>query len=188
MYKFGKIEVPSKTFNSVYQTIDISTIDLEKIRISEGVVANKHDTRYTISYEIEPGQITPLYIKTPRDCVSAGVSRYNESSPWKMGFNVSQDEAWVKQYVATWEKVEELLGQKLEGVPLSNSQYINSKLITWDGEIRTSVTVPYSLFLLLQQQWYLGGSVVSSNFSQEFTYSYGYTPFRHMSLKCFSFS
>ena len=98
MYKFGQIEIASKDFNSEYKLTNI--IDLEKIRISEGVVANKHDTRYTIGYEIEPGKITPLYIKTPRDCVSAGVSRYNESSKWKMGFNVSQDEAWVKQYVA----------------------------------------------------------------------------------------
>ena len=135
MYKFGQIEIASKEFNSQYQVTE--SVDLEKIRVSEGVVANKHDTRYTIGYDVEPGKIIPLYVKTPRDCVSAGVSRYNESSPWKMGFNVSENEAWVQQYAATWEKVEELFGKKLEGEPLSNGQYVNPKLITWDGEIKT---------------------------------------------------
>ena len=135
MYKFGQIEIASKEFNSEYKLTNI--VDLEKIRVSEGVVANKHDTRYTIGYEIELGQIVPLYIKTPKDCVSSGVSQYNESSPWKMGFNVGEDEVWTQQYEAVLKKIEDLLGKKLEGEPLNNSKYINPKLITWDGEIRT---------------------------------------------------
>ena len=40
---------------------------MEKIRVKEGVVANKHDTRYIIGYEVEPGKIVPLYILTPED-------------------------------------------------------------------------------------------------------------------------
>ena len=134
MYKFGQIQILSKDFNSEYKVAE--HVDLEKIRISEGVVANKHDTRYTIGYEVEPGKIVPLYMKTPKDCVSSGVSRYNESSPWKMGFNVGGDEVWVREYEAISKKIEELLGQKLEG-ELVNNGYINPKLITWDGEIRT---------------------------------------------------
>ena len=136
MYKFGQIEIVSKEFNSVYQITN--DVDCEKIRISEGVVANKHDTRYTIGYEVEPGKVVPLCIKTPKDCLSPGVTRYNASSPWRMGFNVGEDEeTWVRQYEAIWKKVEELLGEGLRGVPLSNGKYVNPKLITWDGEIRT---------------------------------------------------
>ena len=135
MYKFGQIKIESKKFNSVYEIAD--KIDLEKIRVSEGLVANKHDTRYTIGYEVELGKIIPLYMKTPKDCASSGVSRYNESSPWKMGFNVGEDKEWVQQYKAVWDKIEDLMFQKLTGTPLSNGVYINSKLITWDGKIRT---------------------------------------------------
>jgi len=54
-----------------------------------------------------------------------------------MGFNVIEDEAWVQQYEAISKKIEDLLGKKLEGEPLNNDKYINPKLITWDGEIRT---------------------------------------------------
>ena len=135
MYKFGQIEILSKEFNSEYKVTE--NVDLEKIRLSEGVTVNKHDTRYTIGYEAEQGKIVPLYIKTPKDCVSSGVSRYNDNSPWKMGFNVIEDEVWIRQYEAVSKKIEELLGQKLKGELLNNGKYINPKLITWDDEIRT---------------------------------------------------
>ena len=135
MYKFGQISILSKEFNSIYQVTD--AIDVEKIRVSEGVVANKHDARYTIGYEVEPGKIIPLFIKTPKDCISPGVSQYNESSPWKMGFNVGEDESWVQQYKAVFFKVEELISQVLTGTALSNEKFINPKLITWEGEIKT---------------------------------------------------
>ena len=79
MYKFGQIEIESKKFNSVYQVQ--KDVDCGIIRISEGVVANKHVMRYTIGYEVEPGVIVPLYVKTPKDCPSSGVSRFNETSP-----------------------------------------------------------------------------------------------------------
>ena len=46
MYKFGQIEIESKEFNSVYEITN--DVDCGKIRISEGVVANKHVMRYTI--------------------------------------------------------------------------------------------------------------------------------------------
>ena len=134
MYKFGQISISSKDFNSEYQVQ--KDVDLEKIRVSEGVVANRCDTRFIIGYEVEPGKIVPLHIKTPKNCFSSGVSRYNESSPWKMGFNVGENEAWMIQYATVWETVEELLEQKLTGHPLRNG-WLNAKLITWDGQIRT---------------------------------------------------
>ncbi len=135
MHKFDQIEISSKEFNTEYKVTE--NVDLEKIRLSEGTTVNKHDTRYTMCYEAEQGKIVPLYMKTSKDCVSSGVSRYNENSPWKMGFNVIEDEVWVRQYEAISKKIEDLLGQKLEGELLNNSKYINPKLITWDGEIRT---------------------------------------------------
>ena len=51
---------------------------------------------------------------------------------------MSEDEAWVKDYEAIWITIEEcLLKKSLQGKPLSSGKYVNPKLITWDGEIRT---------------------------------------------------
>ena len=36
-------------------------MNLEKIRVSKRFAANKHDTRYTINYEVELRKIIPLY-------------------------------------------------------------------------------------------------------------------------------
>jgi len=135
MLKFGQIEIASKNFYSDYQVIN--DIDLDKIRISEGVTANNHDMRYTLGYEVKTGKIIPLFIKTPKNCSSNGVSQYNENSAWKMGFNVSEEPAWVKKYESVWEKVEELMFQKLTGTPLNNGKYINPKVIVWEDEIKT---------------------------------------------------
>ena len=65
-----------------------------------------------------------------------------------MGFNVSEDEAWVIDYEAIWITIEECLSKKrLEGKPLSNEKYINPKLITWDGEIKTRFRGNYPGFI-----------------------------------------
>ena len=105
--------------------------------VSEGVLANKNDFRYTIGYEAEPGKIIPLYIKTPKNCTSSGISRYNENSPYNMGFNVSEDLIWIVKYQDIWSRVEELMVQKLTNTPLKNAQYINPKLICWNDKIKT---------------------------------------------------
>ena len=134
MYKFGQIKIASNQFYNVYQIA--SDVNLEKIRVSEGVVAIKHDIKYVIGYEIEPGNIIPLYIKTPKNCICLGVTL-----SLKMRFNVSKDADWVTQYINIWEKVEELISQKLTGKPLINDIYINSKLIiARNGNIKTQLS------------------------------------------------
>ena len=145
MLKFGQVSVASKDFHSTYEVTN--NIDFDKITVSEGIAANKNDTRYTIGYETAPGKIVPLYIKTPKNCLSSGVSRYNENSAWKMGFKVSEEPSWLKTYEMIWKKVSELVGHSLEGDP--TAEWINPKLITWEDVIKTKFNgrgVPYNKY------------------------------------------
>jgi len=145
MLKFGQVSIASKDFHSVYQVTD--SIDFDKITMSEGAVANKADTRYTIGYEVEPGKVVPLYIKTPKNCWSSGVSRYNENSAWKMGFKVSEEPSWMKTYEMIWKRVSELVSHSLEGD--LTSEWINPKLITWKEDIKTRFNgwgIPYNKY------------------------------------------
>jgi len=146
MLKFGQILVDSKDFYRVYKVTDNVIVDLDKITLSEGAIANKADTRFTIGYEVEPGKVIPLYIKTPKNCWSSGVSRYNENSAWKMGFKVSEDPTWMKRYEMIWEKVSELVGHRLHGDP--TTEWINPKLITRGEDIKTrfSGDIPYDTY------------------------------------------
>ena len=133
---FGQIQVSSKDFNGApYQVV--KNIDIDKVTLSNGIPANKNDMRYVIGYEVEQGKIIPLHIKTPKNCSSSGVRRYNKNSAWKMGFDVSEDQAWIDQYKRVCERVEELLFYNLSGSPLNNGKYINPKLLTWNNEVKT---------------------------------------------------
>ena len=79
-FKFGDISVVSKEFYSKYQVTDIFSIDLRCIVITEGIQCNRQDMRYIIGYKEGPNKVIPLYVRTPKNCWSSGVSRYNENS------------------------------------------------------------------------------------------------------------
>ena len=90
--KFGDICVPSKDFYSKYQVTDIFSIDLEKIVISEGIqlISMTYDIQLVIKKSLVKSF---LFTLKHRKIVghSNGVSRYNDNSPWKMGFDVSEE-------------------------------------------------------------------------------------------------
>lgn len=143
-FNFNQITITSKNFYKNYQTID--KVDLKKIMVSKGVTSNNNnDLRYIIGYQVGEGVI-PFFIKTPKGCSSNGVTRYSDSSPWKMGFNTSGDEEWQKKWIDIWWRINELInapgcglevGGLLNGHPLNNEKYLNPKLVTWDTEIKT---------------------------------------------------
>ena len=85
-YIFDRKDVNVKSFNAVYELTDIFDIDLDRVILSAPVICNKNDERYVIGYKRMDGSIIPLYAKSPINCHSNGVNRYNENSTWKMGW------------------------------------------------------------------------------------------------------
>ena len=66
-YKFGQVTVSSKQFyGSIY--IDIKTLNVDNIVISDPITDDKKGKRYIIGYNIN-GKIVALRIKTP--CVKS---------------------------------------------------------------------------------------------------------------------
>ena len=51
---------------------------------------NGKDCRYTVGYQFDE-TLMPLFIKTPKDVFSYGVSQYDKSSTYTMSFNVSEE-------------------------------------------------------------------------------------------------
>ena len=130
---FKDSKITAKDFKKLYKNIE--KIDVTKIRLSEEVKSSK-STRRVIGYEKNPGEVVPLYIRTPKDCYSPGISQYDENSPYKMGLRIDDDD-WIRTYEAIWERIGSLLkGGSLEGQPLVNG-YINPKLIAREGRNKT---------------------------------------------------
>ena len=91
----------------------------------------------------------PLFIKTPKDIFSFGVSQYNKSSTYTMSFNVSEEKVRKTQYKKICNEVESQLFEKMATEPIKKEgRYVNGKLKTWKERIRTNFhgqDVPYNM-------------------------------------------
>ena len=114
MFKFGQIEVASKDFYKQRQITDILTIDVNKVVLSDKVSCNGgKDWRYIVGCQVDGKTIIPLFIKTPKNIFSYGVSQYDNNSAYTMSFNVSKASEWVLRYRNIWNEVESQLFEKL---------------------------------------------------------------------------
>ena len=132
-YKFGQVTISSKEFYEAV-VIDIKTLNIANIVVSDPITDNKKGKRYIIGYNID-GKIVALRIKTPKNVYSYGVSQYSETSKWCMSFNLEAHNEWVVKYRKIWEAVEAQLFQCLTTDVVSNCKYINPKLNMYGDKI-----------------------------------------------------
>ena len=75
MLKFGQKEVTTKVFYGQRQITDIFTIDINKLVVSDEVQCNNgKESHYIVGYQAD-GALIPLFIKTPKNIFSHGVSQ-----------------------------------------------------------------------------------------------------------------
>ena len=150
MLKFGQKEVTAKEFYGQRQITHIFTIDVNKLVVSDKMSCNNgKDCRYIVSYQVN-GALIPLFIKTPENTFSYGVSQYDKNSAYTMSFNVSEEKEWVSQYKKIWNEVESQLFEKLATEPKKGEgKYVHDNLKTWKERIETNVhgqDVPYDMY------------------------------------------
>ena len=113
MLKFGQKKVTTKDFYGQRQIIDIFTINVNKVVVSDKVLCNNgKDYHYIVGYQVD-GALMPPLIKTPKNIFSYGVPHFDKSSSYTMSFNVSEEREWVAQYKKIWNEVESHLFEKL---------------------------------------------------------------------------
>ena len=139
MLKFGPKEVTTKDFYGQRQITDLFTIDVKKVVVSDKVPCNNgKDCHYIVGYQANEA-LAPLFIKTPKNIFSYGVSQYDKNSAYTMSFNVSEAKEWVSQYKKIWNEVESQLFEKMATEPIKmEDTYVNGKLKTWKELIRTN--------------------------------------------------
>ena len=132
-YIFGQVTVSSKQFYGSID-IDIKTLNVDNIVISDPITDDKKGKRYIIGYNID-GKIVALRIKTPKNVYSYGVSKYTETSKFCMCFNLEGHDEWIKKYEKIWGGVEAQLFQSLTTEVVSKGKYINPKLNMYGDKI-----------------------------------------------------
>ena len=150
MLKFGQKEVKTKDFYGQRQITDMFTIEVNKLAVSDKVSCNNgKDCRYIVGYQAD-GALMPLFIKTPKNVFSYGVSQYDKNSAYTMSFNVSEEKEWVSQYKKIWNEVESQLFEKMATGPIKGEgKYVYGKLKTWKERIKTNFhgqDVPYDMY------------------------------------------
>ena len=109
MLKFGQKEVTTKDFYGQRQIDDIFTTNVKMVVISDKVSCNNwKDCRYIVGYQVDETLI-PLFIKSPKNIFSYGVSQCDKNSAHTMSFNVSEEKEWMSQYKKIWNEVESQL-------------------------------------------------------------------------------
>ena len=79
MFTFGQKEITNKDFYRQRKITVIFTIDVNKVVVSDKVSCNNgKDCRYIVGYQVDEAVI-PLFIKTPKNIFSYGVSQYNKN-------------------------------------------------------------------------------------------------------------
>ena len=96
------------------------------------------------------GVPVPLFIKTPKNIFSYGVSQYDKNSACTMSFNVFEEKEWVSQYKKIWNEVESQLFAKMATELIKGEgKYVYGKLKTWKECTKTNLCgqdVPYDMY------------------------------------------
>ena len=92
---------------------------MSTFKFGQIVVASKDfHWRYIVGYQVDGQAIIPMFLKTPKNVFSYGVSQYDKNSIYTMSFNVFGVAKWVLQYRNTWNEVESQLLEKLTTEPI----------------------------------------------------------------------
>ena len=151
MFKFAQIEVASKDFHKQRRITGICTVDVNKVVLSDKVpCSNGKDWRYVVGYQVDGETVIPLFIKTPKNIFSYGVSQYDKNFSYTMSFNISEAAEWVLQYRKIWNEVESQPFEKLATGPIKGEgKYVHGKLKTWKDRIKKKFHgqgVPYDMY------------------------------------------
>ena len=150
MFKFGQKNVTAKDFCRQRQITDVFSIDVNKVVVSDKVPCNDgKDCRYIVGYQVKEALI-PLFIKTPKNIFSYGVSQYDKNSAHTMSFNVFEATEWVLEFKKIWNEVESQLFEKFTTEPINGEgKYAHGQLKMWKERIKTSFhgqDVPYNMY------------------------------------------
>ena len=109
---------------------------------------NGKDCCYTAGYQAD-GRLVPLFIKTPKNIFSYGLSQYDRNSAYIMSFNVFEEKGWVSQYKKICNETESQLFEKMATEPIKREgRFVNGKLKTWKEHIKINFhgqDVPYNM-------------------------------------------
>ena len=131
--KFNNIRVNKKEFNKSKQLIDLMSVNVDKIVVSEKFKHSDECFKYFIGYQ-EGETLKPLCIILPQ---MSGYIKYFKSSGKNVSFLIKDDEVWEK-YEQIWDVIKNKLGIKFYSEAIYKQKYLKAKVREFDGVIKTN--------------------------------------------------
>ena len=131
--KFNNIKLNKKEFHKSKEPIDLFSVDLDQIVVSEKFKHNDEGFKYFIGYQ-KGDIVKPLCIILPQ---MDGYIKYFENGGKNMSFMIKDDKVWDK-YDKIWNVIKDKLGIKFHSEPVYEYKYLKAKVREFDGVIKTN--------------------------------------------------
>ena len=132
---FGDIEMSKKEFYEIKKSVNLISVSVGKIVVSNKIKGNNGTSKVFIGYMDDVSCIvTPLCIILPQ---MSGWIKYFENGGKNMSFKIEDDSVYLK-YKEIWHKIKELLGGfKFHSEPIDDDSYIKTKVKTFSEIMKT---------------------------------------------------
>ena len=131
--KFDNIRVNKKEFHKSKQPIDLMSVNVDQIVVSDKFKHNNEGFKYFIGYQ-EGEIVKPLCIILPQ---MSGYIKYFEYGGMNMSFLIKDDEVWGK-YEQIWGLIKNKLGIKFHSEPFYDKKFLQTKVTEYDAVIKTN--------------------------------------------------
>ena len=131
--KFDNIRVNKKEFHKSKQPIDLMSVNVDQIVVSDKFKHNNEGFKYFIGYQ-EGEIVKPLCIILPQ---MSGYIKYFENGGKNMSFLIKDDEVW-KKYKQIWNMIKNELSSKFHSKPICDQKYLKAKVREFLGVIKTN--------------------------------------------------
>ena len=131
--QFNNVTANKKEFHKSKTPIDLMSVNVDQIVISDRFKLNNEGFKYFIGYQ-EGEIVKPLCIILPQ---MSGYIKYFENGGKNMSFLIKDDEVWEK-YEQIWDVIKNKLGIKSHSLPVYDKKYLKTKVREYDGAIKTN--------------------------------------------------
>ena len=130
--KFNNIRVNKKEFHKSKEPIDLMSVNVDQIVVSDKFKHSDEGFKYFIGYQ-EDEIVKPLCIILPQ---MSGYIKYFENGSKNMSFMVKNDDV-LEKYNKIWDKTKNKLNIEFHSAPVYDKKYIKNKVKEFDRVIKT---------------------------------------------------
>ena len=131
--KFNNIRLNKKEFHKSKEPIDLMSVNVDQIVVSDKFKHNNEGFKYFIGYQ-EGEIVKPLCIILPQ---MNGYIKYFKNGGKNMSFLIKDEEAWGK-YEDIWYVIKNKLSIKFNSKPVYDKTYLKAKGREFNSKIKTN--------------------------------------------------